>query len=555
MRGRIDFLCLLPLLFLIVACAKKTVTEKVPIAHVKTQLTKLAPVILTCDLSHLPPQEIQVLERLVRAAQHMDNIFLRQVYEKNSAILKALKNARNPDDSVYLDLFKIMFGPWDRLDDNRPFINNTPKPDGANFYPLDITKEEFNRWIEDHPADREAFQGYFTIIRRRGDQLAAIPYAEFFEDHLKPAADLLREAAELTSDATLATYLKSRADAFLSDDYYQSDMDWMDLAGDFEIVIGPYEVYEDNLFGYKAAFESFVCVVDHEESTKLKQIEKYLDAMETSLPIPDKYKNFERGASSPIKVVNEIFAAGDTKAGIQTTAFNLPNDERVREAKGSKKVMLKNVMNAKFEKCWIPIVNTVLAEKDLKRVSFDGYFNHTLMHEVSHGLGPGKITVDGRETTVNRELKELYSAIEECKADVLGMYTAQFLIDKGVFPKSLENTLYASNLGGMFRSIRFGIESAHGGGVAIQLNYYLDKGAVLVDSRGRFSVDDRKMKNAVRDLARELLFIQAKGDYEGAQKLIQKYRVLNPDVTAALEKLQDVPVDIRPVYPIEQEIG
>ena len=537
-----------------VGCAKKTITSKAPVDHVKAQLAKLAPVNLTSDLSHLPAEEVQVIKLLVKASKYMDEIFLRQVYEVNPAILKELEKSADPDDREYLELFKVMFGPWDRLDKEKPFINTIPKPDGANYYPMDLTKEEIHAWLESHPEDREAFEGYFTVIRREGENLVAIPYSKYFEKQLHPAADLLRQAAEITSDQTLKTYLNSRADAFFTDDYYQSDMDWMDLAGDIEVVIGPYEVYEDNLFGYKAGYESFVCVVDHEESAKLDKITKYLNDMEAALPIPDKYKNFERGASSPIKVVNEILAAGDTKAGIQTSAFNLPNDERVREAKGSKKVMLKNVMNAKFENCWIPIVNEVLAEKDLKRVSFDSYFNHTLMHEISHGLGPGKIVVDGKETTVNKELKELYSTIEECKADVMGMYTAQFLIDKNVFPKSLEKTLYASNLGGMFRSIRFGIGSAHGGGVAIQLNYYLDKDAFRIDKNGLFSVDDRRMKSVVRDLSRKLLLIQAEGDYKAAKELIEKYKVIRPEVQAALDKLKDVPVDIRPVFTIAEEI-
>ena len=528
--------------------------EKAPTQHIETQHAKLAPVELTADLSRLPAGEIEAVKRIVKAAQQMDDLFLLQVFEDNPRMLRELEKASDAEEAPYLDFFKIMFGPWDRLDEDSPFVNDTPKPPGANFYPKDMTQEEFAAWLDAHPDDREAFESEFTMIRRKGDRLVAIPYPEFFDKHVKKTAQLLREAAGLTGDETLKTFLNSRADAFLSNDYYQSDMDWMDLTGDIELVIGPYEVYEDNLFGYKAAYEAFVCIVDQEESEKLEKITHYLNEMEEALPIPDEHKNFDRGASSPIKVVNEIFTGGDTKAGIQTSAFNLPNDERVREAKGSKKVMLKNVMRAKFDKCWIPIVNTVLAERELKRVSFDAYFNHVLMHEMSHALGPGQIALNGRETTVNRELKELYSTIEECKADVLGMYTAQFLIDKGVFPAGLERELYASNLGGMFRSIRFGIDSAHGGGVAIQLNYYIDKGVVRILEDGRFSVNDRGMKRAVRDLARELLLIQAKGDYDGAKRLIEKYKNVRPEVQAALDKLEDVPVDIRPIYPIVDQI-
>ena len=544
---------IIPVLFLF-SCSQKIITEKAPMAHVQSQLNKLAPVTLTADLSYLPAEEVQALKLLVKSSKIMDQLFLQQVGPDNEKILKELSASKDPKDKPYLEYFKIMFGPWDRLDGDKPFINNMPKPEGANFYPLDMTKEEMETWIKSHPDQAEAFESNFTMIRRQDGSLAAIPYSKFFHTELAEAAKLLNEASEITIDPTLKKFLKERADAFLDDDYYQSDMDWMDLAGDIEAVIAPYEVYEDKLFGYKAAFESFICVVDHDQSEKQKEIGTYLNEMEDHLPIPDKYKNFERGSSSPIKVVNLLFSAGDTKAGIQTTAFNLPNDERVREAKGSKKVMLKNVMNAKYDKCWIPIVNTVLAPKDLKRVSFDGYFLHVLMHEVSHGLGPGKIEKEGKETTVNKELKETYPTIEECKADVLGVYNSQFMIDKKVFPKELEDALYASNLGGMFRSIRFGIDEAHGGGVAIQLNYYIDAGAVQVDDEGLFSVDDRKIKKAVKNLAEELLMIEANGDYDGAVTFIEKYRYLKPEVKAAMEKLKDVPIDIRPVYPIESEI-
>ena len=532
----------------------KVIVEKASPEYINSQLSKLTPVVLTDDLSYLHDEEIQVIKLLVKASQYMDKLFLEQVHADNFQILKELEQSDESDKEIYADFFKIMFGPWNRVDDDYPFINTENKPLGVNYYPEDMTKEEFNNWLDAHPEDREAFENNFTMIGRKGDKLVAVPYSEYFKDELQTAADLLKQAARITSDPTLSTYLNSRADGFLSNDYYQSDMDWLDLAGDIEVVIGPYEVYEDKLFGYKAAFESFVCVVDHEESQKLETIGNYLNDMEANLPLPNQYKNFERGTSSPIKIVNELFTAGDTKAGIQTTAFNLPNDERVREDKGSKKVMLKNVMNAKFEKCWIPIVNIVLAEKDLERVSFDGYFNHVLMHEISHGLGPGNIIMDGRETTVNKELKELYSTIEECKADILGILNTQFLIDKKVLPKELENTLYASYLGGMFRSIRFGIGEAHGGGVAIQLNYCLDKGAFRIDKDGKFSVNNGRIKSSLRDLASETLLIQAEGNYEGAKQLIDKYRVMRPEVQSALNKLEHVPIDIRPIYPIENNI-
>ena len=522
-----------------------------PRAHVKAQYEKLAPVELRVDLDRLPADEREVLRLLVRAAGIMDRIFLEQVDRGNPALEERLARMEDP---LYLDYFRIMFGPWDRLDEDRPFIGDRPKPPGAGYYPPGLTREAFRAWLDAHPEDRGAFESNFTVIRKKGDGLEAVPYSKAYAEPLGEAAALLRKAAEVTRDPSLAKFLRSRAEAFLSDDYYRSDMDWMDLSGDIEVVIGPYEVYEDALFGYKAAFEAFVCVVDHGESAKLARIADYLDAMEKNLPNPEEHKNFDRGHASPIKVVNELFTAGDAKAGIQTSAFNLPNDERVREAKGSKKVLLKNVMSAKYEKCWIPIVRAVLAPETLKRVSFDAYFNHVLLHEVSHGLGPGRIVKDGKATTVNRELKDRYSTIEECKADVLGIYNMQFLVDQGVLPRSLQESMYASYLGGMFRSIRFGINEAHGGGVAIQLNYCLDRGGFRVGEDGRFSVDESVIRDAVRELAHDLLLIEAKGDYDAAGKFIERYRYLRPEVEKALERVKDVPVDIRPVYPVEKEL-
>lgn len=525
------------------------------IQYVKGQIAKLAPVEISVDPSLLNENDKAVLAKLVEAARLMDEIFLRQVYSRNVAIREALQQGSNPDYPTLLTYFTINFGPFDRLNHDEPFINlKHKKPGGANFYPEDMTREEFEAWIQAHPEDEEAFTSNFTIIRREGDRLVAIPYSRAYREFLEPAARLLKEAAALAQNPSLKKYLNSRAEAFLSNDYFQSDMDWMDLKDHkIEVVIGPYEVYEDALLGYKASFEAFITIVDPEESAKLRKVNQYLQDMELHLPIPDKYKNLHRGSASPIVVVQEVFTGGDTKAGIQTTAFNLPNDERVREAKGSKKVMLKNVAHAKYDKCWIPIVNIVLDPKDLQRVSFDAYFNHVLMHEMSHGLGPGTITVNGRKTTVNKELKETYSTIEECKADILGVYNLAYMVEKGVFPKEMKAQAYSSYLGGIFRSVRFGINEAHGGANAIAFNYLMEKGGFEYNPQTRkFRVNDAKIEGAIRDLAHDLLMIQATGDYEGAKRFIQKYRYLSPEMQDALNRLKDVPVDIRPVYTIEQ---
>ena len=542
---------LLAIVLMIFSCGDRVIRSKADLNYVNGELEKLAPVELNADLSGLKPSDFQVLTRLLEAAKIMDELFLLQVSKDNPAIRAELQLSEDPNDAPYLELFNVMFGPWNRLVENHPFINKKEKPDGAGFYPEDMTKEEFLKTIENNPDQKEAFSNTFTVIKRaKSGELIAVPYHEEYADLVEEVSRLLKEAADLTKDPTLAKYLKLRARDFMTDDYYESDMAWMDLAGDFEVVIGPYEVYEDQIFSYKAAYEAFICIVDHAESEKLTTVAKYLNELEAALPIPDKFKNFNRGSSSPVKVVQEIFSAGDTKAGVQTTAFNLPNDERVREAKGSKKVMLKNVAQAKYEKCWIPIVNTILAPEPLAHVSFDAYFNHVLMHEVSHGLGPGIITKeDGSKTTVSLELKELYPTIEECKADVLGQFTYMYLMDKGVFPMNKESA-FASYLGGMYRSIRFGIDEAHGGGVAIQFNYFMEKGAFYQDENGKLNLDDTKLIAAIKGLAEELLLIEAYGDYDRGKKLIEQYRVMTPIMADYVAQLSHLPVDIRPSFPI-----
>jgi hypothetical protein len=523
----------------------------------KEQLAQFAPTELKYDSSILDERQKKVVEKLYYASKIMDEIFLDQVYAKNYEIKKELIKEASEGSEVaklQLQLFDIMFGPFDRLDHDAPFIGTEKKPLGANFYPENMTKEEFENWIKDNPEDEKSFTSEFTVIRRDGDKLIAIPYNKFWKDKLTEAARILKEAAEYADNPTLKKYLNSRADAFLSNDYYQSDMDWMDLTDHkIEIVIGPYEVYEDALFNYKASFESFLTLKDQAESEKLEIFKSYLRDMEIHLPIPDEHKNFDRGSESPLAVVNEIFTAGDTKAGVQTLAFNLPNDERVRKAKGSKKVMLKNVSEAKYDKILIPIAELVLESDQMQYVTFDAFFSHTLMHEMSHGIGPGYIKVDGRDTEVRKELKETYATLEECKADILGMTNNVFMIEKGVFPETFAKETWVTFLAGTFRSVRFGINEAHGGGNAIIYNFLLEKGAYEYnDETHKVKVNFEKIGPALEELANLILMIQATGDYQGAINIIEKYAVNSPSMETLRNKLDHVPVDIKPIYQIEE---
>ena len=519
------------------------------------KIRRFSPTVLTADTSRLSANDRRALMKIIEAAKLMDPLFLRQVWSGNEALQQKLDADKSAVGRQRLHYFLINDGPWSRLDKNEPFIDGVPheKPPNANYYPDDMTKEEFNKWVEGlSEEEKHKATGFFYLIRRGDDgKLKTLPYSQAYADFLAPAAKLLREAAALTSNQTLKNFLTKRADAFASDDYYASDVAWMDLNAPIDVTIGPYETYEDELFSYKAAFEAYVTLRDDAESGKLAKFSQYLQELENNLPLDPQYRNPKLGEASPIRVVNEVFSSGEGNSGVQTAAFNLPNDERVVKEKGSKRVMLKNVQEAKFNKTLIPISRVVLARSQQPMLSFDSFFTHILAHELMHGLGPHNITVNGEQTTVRKQLKELYSTIEEAKADITGLWALQYLIDKGVLDRSMERSLYTTFLASAFRSVRFGITEAHGRGVAMQFNYLEDEGAFKMDEQaGTFSIDSAKVKEAVRKLSGEILTLQAEGSYDKAKALLDKYAVIRPSMQHALDKLKDVPVDIEPVFPL-----
>ncbi len=507
------------------------------------------PAEISFDETALADWEKAVLAKLVEASDIMHQLFARQVSRRNPD-WRAQVAARGADDpaAIYYD---IMVGPWDRQSEQAPFLDAGPKPAGAGFYPEDMTKEELRSWAEAHPEQKEALESPFTIIERQGDSLAAVPYSEAYHPELEKAAALLREAAALAQNNSLSDYLDSRAASFLSNDYYPSDVAWMDIAGTkIEPTIGPYEVYEDNLFGYKAAFESFVTVADSAASAELDRLKESLPMLEEKLPEPPQYRNMDRGFESPIRVVDVVYTAGDTRAGVQTLAFNLPNDERVRQAKGSKKVMLRNVSHAKFDKILEPIAHQLLDPSLIGEVRFQPWFTSTLMHELAHGLGPGFISRDGERTTVNQALQDRYSAIEEAKADVVGLYNLTVLRDQGVYDDDFVRAAFISKLPDLFRGVRFGAGEAHGKANLIQVNWMLEHGALRFDDEGRITGDLPAMEAAVKSLATEILTLEAEGDYDRAGRLLDTYGHLTPELQAAVARIGDVPVDIRPVFEV-----
>jgi hypothetical protein len=506
---------------------------------------------LSADLSALPANEREALAHMVRAAQVMDALFLEQVWSGNETTFHMLAKDDSPLGRARLHAFLVNKGPWSRLDHNEPFVPGVPeKPASANFYPAGATKAEVEKWIASlSPADKERATGFFTTIRRGPDgKLMAVPYSTEYQGELALAAQHLRAAAAATKQPTLKAFLDSRAAAFVSNDYYDSDVKWMELDATIEPTIGPYEVYEDEWFNYKAAFEAFITVKDQTESDKLKKFAGSLQEIENNLPIDPKYRNKRLGALAPIAVVNTVYSSGDGNRGVQTAAFNLPNDERVIREKGSKRVMLKNNQQAKFDKVLTPISKVALAAADQGNIAFDAFFTHILMHELMHGLGPHDIVVGGRTTTVRQELKETYSAIEEAKADISGLFALQFLIDKGQLDKGLEKTMYTTFLASAFRSLRFGVNEAHGRGQAIQLNYLLDRGGFKVNADGTFAVDTAKIRDAVTALTGEIMTLQAEGSYAKAKAMIDTLGVIRPQTKALLDKLTSVPVDIEPRF-------
>jgi hypothetical protein len=539
------------------ACKEGVVINPVvDLNTLKKKIERYVPVKISYDQSALNDDQKKAVDLLVKASLEMDNLFWEQATDKGLALLRKLKNPKDEFETLLARYLRINYGPYDRLDDFEPFIKVPPRPAGATFYPQDISKEEFNSWLEKNPDDKEAFQSCFTVIKRDGQNLVAVPYSKHYQAKLEKAEKYLKEAAGHIENPSLKKYLISRADAFKSNNYRQSDMDWMDVKDSLlEVTIGPYEVYEDRLFNYKAAFESFIAMRDAEASQKLAKLGTYQTEMEKNLPIADEYKNFERGTASPILMVDLIYSAGDTRAGVQTLAFNLPNDEVVREQKGSKKVMLKNILRAKFDAILTPIAKVVLVESQQKHVTFDAYFNHVLLHEMSHGIGPGRIEKDGKKVTVSLLLKELYSAVEEAKADTLGVYNTDFLISKGDLEASMWQDSVISFLAGVFRSVRFGAHESHGKANLMAFNYLVENGVIEFNSDcGCYAANIEKSKEGFTSLAKELLLIEAKGDYPAAQTFIAKYAVISKEMQSVLDKLSEIPVDIQPIFEIEEKI-
>jgi len=499
------------------------------------RLDQYTPVRLTTDIE-LTESERQMIPLLIEAADAMDEVFWMQAYGDGDSLLATL-------DADARRFAEINYGPWDRLNGDEPFVPGVgPKPAGANFYPTDVTADELEAAAEDNPD----LLSLYTLVRRdSAGALTAIPYHEVYAEQHQRAADALRAAAELAEDEGLRNYLTLRADALLSGEYQPSDLAWMDMKDNtIDFIVGPIETYEDQLMGAKAAHEAYVLVKDKEWSERLARYATLLPELQRGLPVPDEYKQEEPGTDADLGAYDAVYYAGDSNAGSKTIAVNLPNDEEVQLQKGSRRLQLKNAMRAKFDQILEPIADELVARDQREHVTFDAFFANTMFHEVAHGLGI-KALIDGSGTTVREALKENASALEEGKADVLGLYMVQSLHESGEIGGDLMDN-YVTFMASIFRSIRFGASSAHGRANLIRFNYFLENGAFTRNEEGRYEISPDRVGEVVDMLSERILRFQGEGDYEGVQAFIDEYAQIGPDLQADLDQLAAamIPVDI-----------
>jgi len=522
-------------------------SDLVVVPDIARRVAQYAPAEIAADLGALSASDRDVLVKLVAAARVMDEIYLRQMWPGNPALRDRLQSLTGPLAEPAREYFAINRGPWDRLAGMQPFLGRKPHPPGAGFYPEDLTRQEFDSWSKQYPEIAEALAEELTVVERGAHGgLRAVAYSNRYKAWLEPAAKLLREAAALTADPALRRFLEARADALLSDDYFPSEVAWMDVEAPVGITIGPYETSDDGLLGYKAAYEALVTVT-LPRGAALERYERRLPWLESNLPIPDAEKDLRRPAASPLRIADVVVASGAANQGVPPIAFDRPSDQRVRLAKGSKKVLLRNLIRAKYEAVVVPLAGQVLRPEDAAKLSFDAYFDLVLQHELAHGLGPDRIRVGDRRTEVRAALEDSYAAIEEAKADVLGVYDALALAREGVVAPALVPPLAPTYLTELLRAVRLGTDGGRGQAAQVELNYLASQGAIAVAARRCHAVDG-KLPGALRDLAHELLMLEARGDAAGARRFLDKWSPPSGELEAVLRGAGAVPLDIRPLY-------
>jgi len=513
------------------------------------RVAKFKQVKIAYTATSLAPNERKMVVKLVDAAGLLDDAYWRQSDPEGLQLYVLLASSKDPQDMLLRRYLRINGDRFDLIDDNKPFVGTQPVPPGRGFFPQDLTKTEFDAYVAAHPDQKAALYNGQTVVQRNGSALLAVPYHVAYKEFVDGMSQDLRDAAALSPDPAFAKFLRMRAQALQSDDYFASDVQWLDLdKPKFDVVFAPYETYLDDFLGVKTSYGASVMIRNDAESQKLTVFQQHVPDLQEALPLSPEDLPSKRGKQSPMEVVDAIYRAGDLLHGYQAVADNLPNDPRIHEQKGSKKIFWKNFMDVRVNYVILPLAQRVMPADQAAMASGEGYLDDTILHEISHGLGPVYARTAKGKVDIREAIGPQYSALEEAKADVVGEMDLQWLIDHGVMPKDKQNTVYASYVAGIFRTVRFGIAEAHGAAEMMEFNYLLEQGGIRRNSAGLYEIDFAKMPSAIASLGKELLEQEATGDRARAEAWFKKYAVMPPELSAALAKGNDIPVDVDPQF-------
>jgi hypothetical protein len=513
------------------------------------RLAKFRRVEMPFHSASLNAREVSMVGKLVDASRHLEEIYWRQIDPDGLILYESLAASKNRKDETLRRYLWINASRFDFLDDNKPFVGSIPVSPGRGFYPQNLTREQIEQYVKTHPEKKDEIYSSFTVVRWHGDQLEGLPYHIAYRPFLEPAANDLRAAAALSDDPAFANFLRLRADALLTDDYFKSNLAWLDLKNPkFDVAFAPDETYDDGLLGVKATYGAAVMIRNVEESRKLEMFQKYVADIQDALPLASEDRPSKRGLESPMEVMDTPFRAGDLTHGYQAVADNLPNDPRVHEQKGSKKLFFKNFMDARVNYVILPVAQHVMLPAQAAKASGEGYLLGTIMHEIAHGLGPAFARTAAGKVDIRESIGPIFGGLEEAKADAVGMFGLKWLVDHDVLPKSKLEEYYASYVAGIFRTVRFGFAEAHGQAEMMEFNYLSEHGAIKRESSGRYAIDYGRMPGAMNDLAKELLEIEATGDRVRAENWFKKYGTMPSELRSSLKSAANVPVDVDPVY-------
>jgi hypothetical protein len=525
------------------------------VPDLEQRVAKFREVRMPFQVTGLTANERKMVDKLVDACHYLEDIFWRQSDPEALTLYESLAGKKDPRDIALREYLWINASRFDLVDDNKPFVGTEPMSAGRGFYPQGLTHEQIEQYLKAHPENKAEIYSSTTLVRWHGDQLEGLPYHIAYRSFLEPAAADLREAAELAADPAFAKFLRLRAEALLTDDYFASDLAWLELKDPkFDIIFAPYETYLDGLLGVKGSYGAAVLVRNVEESKRLAMFQQYVPEIQESLPLAAEDRPSKRGLETPMEVMDAPFRAADLTHGYQAVADNLPNDPRVHEQKGTKKIFFKNFMDARVNYVILPLARLVMRPEQAAQASGEGYLLGTILHEMSHGLGPNFARSAAGKVSIREAIGPAFSGLEEAKADVVGMYGLKWLVDHGALPKDKLGEYYASYVAGIFRTVRFGVAEAHGRAELMEFNYLSERGAIQRESSGRYAADYSKMPGAIADLAKELLEMEATGDRRRTENWFQKYGTMPGELRAALNGASDIPVDISPIFSFPQSV-